>query len=513
MTISEAFSLAVQRTQAGDLRQAEAIYRRILLQEPAQFETRLNLGTLLHETGRFADAMAVYRMGLALDGAQAELWSNLGSSLTAAGELEQAISACRQALAINPRSPSAHNNLGNALKARTELPEAKAHFQQAIALRPDFAFAHNNLGAILYSQDDLPGAAASIRRALELNPDYPDALLNLGNVLCDLGQWQEAIALCRRAIALRPDSPSAHWNLGLMLLRLADFQNGWAEYEWRWRIKDLIIPRWEFPQPLWNGQPLGGKKILLHLEQGYGDAIQFMRYAPLVAARGGRVVLYAHPALAKLFRTTPAVEQVVPWDQPVPAFDVHFPLLSLPRLFATDLSNIPAGTPYLTADPKLKSAWQARLNATIGLKIGLAWEGRPTHVAMFRRSIPLAALSPLAEFPEVQLISLQKGLAARQVARLDFPIIDWTNELNDFADTAALIDGLDLVITGDTAVAHLAGALGKPVWLLLPFVPDWRWLLDRADSPWYPTMRIFRQNTGRDWHSPIAEVLAALRSL
>jgi Flp pilus assembly protein TadD len=513
MTLEEAFNSAVQRQLAGDISAAEAIYRQILLQQPAQLQTRLNLGAILHDSGRFAEAIVVYRMGLAFDPSSAEMWTNLGHSLNSLGEPDQAVAACREALALNPNLASAHNNLGNALKTLRRIPEAKTHFEQAIALQPDFDFAHNNLGTVLYMEGDLAGSAASLRRALELTPAYPDALTNLGNVLADLGQRRQGIDLCRRSIEARPDFALAHWNLALMLLRTADFATGWAEYEWRWKVKDLILPRWEFPQPQWNGQDLSGRRILLNGEQGFGDVIQFVRYAPLVAARGGKVTVFCLPELARLMRTTPGVEQVVPWDQPVPKFDVHCPMLTLPLIFQTDLTNIPATIPYLSADPAQKAAWQARLKSHTGSKVGLIWAGRPTHVADMHRTIPLDNFLPLFKAPGVRFFSLQKGPAARQAARLELPLIDWTSELHDFAVTAALIANLDLVISADTAVAHLAGALGKPVWLLLPFTPDWRWMLDRADSPWYPTMRLFRQRDRGDWPSVFAEVLKALRSL
>jgi tetratricopeptide (TPR) repeat protein len=525
MTIPEAFNLAVQHQHAGKFAEAEAIYRQILAQQPAQWQTRLNLGSILDDSGRSADAISVYRMGLAFDHTQAELWSNLGNSLHKVGEVDQALAACRQALSIQPELATAHNNLGNAVKSQSKasaakgefpvaerlLAEAKIHFQNAIACRPDFAVAHNNLGTVLHAQGDLDGSEASLRRAMELDPNYVQAMANFANILCERGLRQEAIQQCRRAIELKPEFEEAHWNLGLMLLRMGDFAGGWEEYEWRWRVKDLIQPQWKFPQPRWDGGELGGKQILLHAEQGFGDAIQFARYAPLVARRGGRVVLYCQPDLARLLRSLPDVQRVVPWDQPACDFDVQCPLLTLPRLFHTDLTNIPNQVPYLTAEAGLKDAWQVRLKSQEGLKVGLVWAGRPTHVSDLSRSIPLARFRPLADVPGIRLISLQKGPAARQAARLEFPLLDWTSELNDLADTAALIDQLDLVVTVDTAVAHLAGALGKRVWVLLPHTPDWRWMLDREDSPWYPTVRLFRQKAIADWTWPIEEVVKALK--
>jgi len=328
-----------------------------------------------------------------------------------------------------------------------------------------------------------------------------------------MGRIDEAIAACRQAIALNPDYAEFHFNLALSLLTSGDFQQGWEEYEWRWKCKEFPSPARDFAQPQWDGCPLEGRTLLLHTEQGHGDALQFIRYFPLVEQRGGKILIECYAELQRLFRTTAGRCQVVVRGQPLPAFDLHSPLLSLPRVFGTNLANIPNTVPYLRADPEDAGRWQRRLADDSALvKVGLAWAGRPTHTNDRNRSIKLARLAPLGQLPGVRFFSLQKGEVAAE-AKTPPPgmeLVDWTEELKDFAETAALIANLDLVVAVDTAVVHLAGAMGKPVWVLLPFGSDWRWLLERQDSPWYPSMRLFRQSRIGDWDSVIARVVEAL---
>jgi tetratricopeptide (TPR) repeat protein len=335
---------------------------------------------------------------------------------------------------------------------------------------------------------------------------------NLGNTLLDKKQPKEAIAAFLRCIAINPTVPEAHYNYSLALLTLGDFQQGWEEYEYRLKCKGLFLRR-DFTQPQWDGSPLEARTILLYAEQGVGDALQFIRYLPLVEQRGGRIIVECQAELQRLFQTTAERCQIVADGQPLPAFDLHCSLLSLPRVFQTTLANLPQTVPYLQADAEETRKWQHRLaDDSPIVKVGLAWAGNPDHKNDRNRSMKLARLAPLGQAPGVRFFSLQKGATAAQ-AKTPPPgmdLVDWTEELKDFADTAALIANLDLVIAVDTAVVHLAGAMGKPVWTLLPFVPDWRWLLEREDSPWYPTMRLFRQNSWGDWDSVITRVADAL---
>jgi len=364
---------------------------------------------------------------------------------------------------------------------------------------------------------------ASYEQALAHDPTMVQALVNRASLLAMRGQHEAALEGYARAREVQPDSADAHWNEALSRLASGDYASGWRQHEWRWRTNAMRALERVYPQPLWLGEtPLAGRTILLHGEQGYGDMLQFCRYAPLVAALAGpgaNVVLEVPIHLARLLRTMPGPQLVIPQTEAPPAFDVHCPLLSLPLALGTTLETIPAVVPYLFADPDQERAWRIRLAALPGLRVGLVWGGNPRPddpVATAidpRRSIALARLAPLGAVPGVSFVSLQKGDRATE-AKAPPPgmvLHDWTDELWDFADTAALIAGLDLVISVDTSVVHLAGALGKPVWVLNRYDACWRWLHGRTDSPWYPTARLFGQPSYGDWDSVIAEVAAALR--
>jgi tetratricopeptide (TPR) repeat protein len=482
MNIHQAFQLAIQHQQAGRLREAEILYRQILAADP-----------------RHADALHM-----------------LGLGAFQAGRYEAAIELIRQAIASKPNYPEAYGNLGLALYENGQVDEAVAAYRQAIALKPDYPEAHGNLGNALVEKGSLDEAVAACLQAIALRRNYPEAHYNLGGALKAKGQLEQAIAAYRRAIALRPDFADAHFNLALALLLQGNFLRGWEEYEWRWRSRDFRAARRSFPQPQWDGGPLEGRTILLHTEQGFGDTLQFIRYLPLVAQRGGRVIVRCREGLRRLLQTMGADVPILEKGEPLPAFDVHCPLLSLPRLFATDLASIPRDVPYLHADAAAAEVWRDRLaDHSASLKVGLVWAGSPTHRNDRNRSTKLAGFAPLARIPGMRFVSLQKGDAAAEAKSPPegMELSDPTEELHDFADTAALVAALDLVIAVDTSVVHLAGALGKPVWVLLPFAPDWRWLLDRSDSPWYPTMRLFRQQRAGEWDHVIAEVRSQLEAL
>jgi tetratricopeptide (TPR) repeat protein len=328
--------------------------------------------------------------------------------------------------------------------------------------------------------------------------------------LNDQGKLDEAAACYRRALELRPDYADAHWNQSLLLLLTGDLERGWAKYEWRWKIKQWS-PR-DFPQTLWDAQPLEGRTILLHAEQGLGDTIQFARYASLVKERGGAVIVECQRPLLSLLASCAGIDRLVGQGDELPPFDVQVPLLSLPGIFHTSLRDIPATVPYLFAHPSLVERWRQELGGIAGFKIGIAWRGSPIHKNDRARSIPLSCFEPLAGLPDIHLFSLQKGAGTEELqdARDHFPVAELGSRLEDFMDTAAVLKNLDLVITCDTAVAHLAGALGVPVWVAIPFAPDWRWLLGRSDSPWYPTMRLFRQKKLGNWEDVFEEIKAEL---
>jgi len=546
LTIQQAFDLALQHHQAGRLREAEPLYRQILARQPDHADALHLLGVLARQAGRIDIAVDSIRRAIAFRPNYPEAHNNLGIALKDTGQFDEAIAAFRRATALRPNYAEAHNNLGGVLMENGQLDEAIAAFRQAIALRPSYAVAHNNLGSVLRDKGQLDEAIAAYRQAIALNPNSPEAHSHLGNALKDKGQLDEAIAACRQAIALgpnyagahcnlgsalqgkgqldeaiasyrqaialNPNLPKAHHNLSLSLLARGDFQTGWDEFEWRWKCKDFPPPR-NFAQPQWDGCLLEGRTLLLHTEQGHGDALQFIRYLPLVAERGGKIVIECYAELQRLFQTNTGRCQIVVRGQPLPVFDFHCPLLSLPRVFGTSLANIPKDVPYLHADAEDAGRWQQRLADHSPLvKVGLGWAGRPTHTNDRNRSMKLARLAPLGQAPGARFFSLQKGAAAAeaQTPPPGMELVDWTEELKDFADTAALISNLDLVIAVDTAVVHLAGAMGKPVWTLLPFNSDWRWLLERQDSPWYPTMRLFRQPRIGDWDTVITRVVEAL---
>jgi hypothetical protein len=430
-----------------------------------------------------------------------------------AGRNDVALDLIRRSIALSPDVPAGHNNLGNVLKEIGQLDEAIAAFRKSISLKGDSAEVHNNLGDALRDNGQLDEAIAACRQAIAIRPDYAEAYSNLGNALADKRQLDDAIAAYRQGLARNHTLSEVRKNLSLALLRRGDFQKGWDEYEWRWKCRDFRSSARNFAQPQWDGGPLEDRIILLHAEQGFGDAIQFIRYLPLVIQRGGKAVVECQAGLDRLFRAMAGEHQIVIRGQPLPAFDVHCPLLSLPRVFQTTLENMPQAVPYLRADPEDAAKWQHRLAEHLPLsRVGLAWAGNSADRDDRKRSMNLARLMPLAQIPGVRFFSLQKGDAANQIksAPAGMDLIDWAQELGDFSDTAALIANLDLIISVDTAVAHLAGALAKPVWTLLPFSSDWRWLTDREDTPWYPSMRLFRQPAWGDWDSTVTQVADAL---
>jgi tetratricopeptide (TPR) repeat protein len=450
-----------------------------------------------------------------------------GNAALAAGDWSGAISAFSRAVASDLTDLPALFALGAALCESRKLSQGIEIFRRAVAMRPDDPQTHFNLGLALVRTQDFAAALPCYRRAIELQPDFAEAHNGLGNALLGLARFDEATAAfarardvtdasgnfdqaqdaARLALAIQPDNAEAHYNLGLMLLLKGDYPRGWTEYEWRHRVKEFA-GEFNFNGPAWTGDDLAGRCILIHAEQGFGDALQFCRYLPMVAARGGKVVLLCHAHLHRLLANLPGVEQLVGYDQPIPHYDTYCHLASLPGLFQTTLNTIPSAIPYLRADETHLRHWRSRLPSDKRPKVGLVWAGRDRPYP--DRSIPPQQLTPLANCRDIWWCSLQKQ-KAQKPPRLE--MADWTEELNDFADTAALLANLDLVITIDSAVAHLAGAMGKPAFVLLKRSADWRWLLDRNDSPWYPTLRLFRQERPGDWDEPIERVVEALRSI
>lgn len=512
---AQLLQLAQRHHQAGRFAEAEAICHQILAESPDHADALNLLGMLNGQTGRMEAAADLISRAIAANPEAPHYHSNLAIALRELGKLDEAIASLKRAIELNPGFAPAHNNLGITLRDQGRLDDAVAEYQFAIRLDPRYADACNNLGVALNELGRLDEAMEYYRLAIQLRPDFAAAHNNFGTALKVVGHIGDAIDAFSRAIQLNPRYSEARWNRALALLLAGDFRNGWLEHESRLQTPTAFTtPRRKFSQPQWDGQELKNRTILLHPEQGLGDTLQFARYAPLVAQRGGRVILGCAPELARLFTGFPGVVQIAPMDQPLPPFDVQCSLMSLPLVFATDLASIPTVTPYLFPDPTLAADWKRKIAAKEDeFKIGLAWAGNPKNPRDRSRSIRLDQLSPLAEISQsagVQFYSLQKGQAAGQFPPPGMNLIDWTRDLHDFADTAALIDNLDLVIAVDTAVVHLAAAMGKPVWVLLEFVPDWRWLMNREDSPWYPTIRLFRQKSRGDWQSAIDNLCQAL---
>ncbi len=501
--------------------EALASYDWALALQPAYAEAHCNRAVTLHALKRYAEALAACDRAVALQPDYAEAHANRANTLTALRRYDEALEACGRALALAPDYADALCYRGNALHGLQRFDEAVASFDRALALRPAHAGAHCNRGATLHALRRYDEALAACDRCIALQPDHAQAHCNRGVTLQDLMRCDEALASYDGALASRPDFAAAHNNAALCRLLVGDYERGWREHEWRWQTDQLADESRNFPQPLWLGSgELAGKTILLHAEQGFGDTLQFCRYVPLVAAHGARVILEVQRPLRELMRSLDGAAQVISRGEPPPAFDLHCPLLSLPLALRTRLDTIPARTPYLAAPEDKARAWHDRFAGHEKRRIGLVWAGNPRKELPgcnridAQRSMEFAQLAPLLEVPGCDFYSLQKGGDAAGQLRdsaLRQRVVDWTDDLHDFSDTAALIENLDLVIAVDTAVAHLAGALNKPFWLLNRYNTCWRWLLDREDSPWYPTARLFRQDAARRWDGVVVRVCAALR--
>ncbi|MSP02221.1 MAG: tetratricopeptide repeat protein [Acetobacteraceae bacterium] len=474
----------------------------------------------LHKQGRAGEAETFYRAALALAPQRPDSWANLGLAVLTEGRAEEAIQCEREALRLDPDNVEAHNNLGIVAHALNVFAEAENHFRGALRRMPDHANATLNLGVIRQSLGYPDEAEILYRRARALGVDETRVCNNLALALAEQERLDEAEAACRDALAASPGYPEADVNLGMILLMRGRLTEAWPHYESRWRVPPLSrLPQLPAATRWTGAEPVEGKTILLLAEQGFGDTLQFCRYAPIIASVGAKVVLAVPRVLQRLVGTLQGVDRVIAEDDPLPDHDLHCPLMSLPMIFGTTVETIPNRIPYLSAAPDAVGAWASiipSVGESASPRIGLAWAGgrragQPHAEAIDRRrSMKLSDMAPLAEVPGCVFVSLQLGAPAKQTETASFPLIDVTDRLTDFADTAALIETLDLVITVDTAVAHVAGALGKPVWLLSRFDACWRWLRDRDDTPWYPAMRLFRQTSPGDWAGTIQRVREAL---
>lgn len=503
------YNLAIALYEHNQVDEAIGYYQRAIELLPEYANAHHNLGMALYRQGRNAEAIEQYRAAIALEPNHASARNSLGVALYQAKQVDEAIEQYQEAIALQPNYVNAYDNLGIALKQQGNLAEAAENFQKAIALRPTYANAYINLGNTMRDLNRYQEAIAYCQEAVRLAPTNADAHNTYGCVLVDLARFSEAIACYEAAIAHRPDFADAHLNLGIILLQIGDFRRGFQEYHWRWQTKQC--PDLRYTQALWDGADLGGKTILLTAEQGFGDTIQFARYAPLVAQRGGRVVIACQKPLLRLLGTIPGVTYCADRDRDNVEIHTHAPLLELPYILGTTVDTIPSQVPYVF--PPRDTAIQLTAPEPTRLKIGFVWATNPTNSTASKRSCPLAQFLTLLDIPHITLYSLQKDVTEADAESLpDHPHCqNLAPQLKDFADTAAAIAQLDLVITVDTSVAHLAGALGKPTWTLLPHVADWRWLTQREDNPWYPTMRLFRQNQPGDWAELFSRVRQALR--
>lgn len=499
--------------QSQNYDRAISYFRQAVRFEPHFAEAYNNLGTALKVTGQLDEAISSFRKASELNPYYADAFYNLGNALVIKGLLDEAILSYKKALQINPNHAISYNNLANALREKGLLDEAIACYLKAVELAPNLADAFNNLGVAYQEKGQMDKALASYQKALLLNPTYADAYNNLGFTLQEKGQLNRAISCYKKALQLNPSLAAAHGHMALALLLRGDYEQGLKEYEWRWKTKYSCAR--EFSQPLWDGSDVKGLTILLHAEQGMGDTIQFIRFVPFVAERGARIIVECHKELTSLLKNIAGTGQIIAFGEQLPAFDLHCPLLSLPLLFGTTLETVPAKIPYIEANPVLVQKWANKVQSdNANKRIGLVWAGSPRYKENRNRSLSLNTFSSLSQIENITFYSLQKGEAAKQAENPPggMHFIDLTKDINDFTDTAALIENLDLVISVDTAVTHLSGAMGKPVWTLIPFSPDWRWLLNREDSPWYPTMRLFRQPEIGDWESVIIKVTKELQA-
>jgi tetratricopeptide (TPR) repeat protein len=511
-------NLGVALSVLGKMNEAEPCYRVAIGFNPKCVPALTNLGILMDRTNRVPEALAMFQQCVAAAPNMAEAHNNVGVMLEKSGKSDEAVPILREAIRLKPDYAEAFNNLAVSLEHSAKFEDALPMAARAIELNPKYAAAHNTQGSILYNLDRFEPAMASFRKSAELDPNYAEPINNLGLVQRDIGDIAGAEASHRHAISLQREYATAHFNLSYLLLLTSRLPEGWEEYEWRMRCADFpsrpginVDVGWR--EPL-EQTAKNGKVVLLDGEQGLGDTIQYLRFVPILTNKGVKLVVGLQPELLTLARrSNPEIHFISQGDK-IPKFDVSMPVLSLGRKLALDLHNIPADVPYLKADPDQVERWRQRLEDDgPGFRVGLAWAGSPKHKRDRYRSCKLADYAPLAGTPGVRFYCLQKGPAAVQINQppTGMTLIDHTSHLNSMDDTAAMISNLDMLITVDTSVAHLAGALGKPVLMLLPMIPDWRWLMQRSDTPWYPTMRLSRSPGLHDWSPVVKEIDVALK--
>jgi tetratricopeptide (TPR) repeat protein len=509
------FNLAKALSDYGKKEEAIDAYRFALTLNRGDMDSLFNLGNLYRESGQLENSIESYREASALNPSHPGVLTNWGLALERLGRYDEAETNYRNAQRVAPDYIEAWHSLGNLYRSKNRFSDALEIFRQAQEKEPLNAETFFNIGTIHLLKFEYTRAIEFFQRAVELKPSFEKAIINLGLCLYQTKEVHRAIEVYRRGIVLCGDSPELHWGYANALLLSGDMAEGWKEYEWRFRTNDKVNPLRQFSAPRWGGdESIKGKTIFIYTEQGFGDAIQFIRYVPLLVDRGAKVVVECQPALADLFKSVRGLSSVVCKGDPLPQFDTFSPLLSLPMCFGTTPETIPGTVPFVSVSDRLRAKWKHKLAASSSkLKAGLVWTGSIAHLNDRNRSCPVESLKPLLMLSNVQYVLVQRlekiDLTMNQL--FGSRIVDYSSEMADFSDATALMVNMDVIITVDTAAAHLAGALGLPVWLMLPFAPDWRWMLDRDDSPWYPTMRLFRQGNIGDWDGVIARVVEELR--
>jgi len=512
------FQHAVRFQGSGQLAEAASLFAAILEHNPGHFPSLHRLGAIRRHQGRLEESVALLQRAIACNPAAADAYNSLGNTLNSLGRQEQAIEQYGRAVELREDFPEAHLNLANSYKALERWPEAEAAYRAAIALRPGYVEAHTNLGIVLGRLGRPAEALESFSAAVWFDPAVKLGNNNLATALTALNRHEEALAYLHRARQLEPDAPQPVFNESLVHLAMGNLERGWPAYEARLRIPELKTNPYNFAQPVWDGQAdIAGKTILLHAEQGLGDTILFARFVEPIVQKGARVILAVQKPLVRLMGGLPGVAEVLAAGDPLPQFDLYAPLGSLPLAFEIVLDTIPARVPYLQAPRESETI--AGLNDKSNdarLLVGICWAGNPAFPNDHNRSIPLAIFERLFQVTDLRFVSLQQNLRPGDESILDrFDNIDQTSDRkgSGLADTAALISRLDLIVTVDTVIGHLAGALGRPVWILLPFSAYWPWLRERTDTPWYPTARLFRQPQPGDWKSVLESVAGALKGI
>jgi Flp pilus assembly protein TadD len=491
-------------------------FQKTIRQDPTYAEAYNNYGILLNEIGDLETAAHLFEKAVALSSKNVNFMINYSSTLRELGRWEDALRWLTRARRLEPKSVEALLQTGAVLRRSGNFQAAEQMFRTALKKFPESAEVHNGLGNVCADILRFDEAMTFFQRAIELKPDYIDAYNNLALVFEFTGQLDTARTIYRRVLSIDAEQPESHLGIASTLFLEGRYEEAWHEYEWRWRMKGYRNNVRSYRQPLWDGRTGKRQTMYVFAEQGFGDTLQFVRYLPLVADRGFSVVLECHPSLHRLVSGMKGVTRVVSPGSGFHEFDTYCPLLSLPGIFQTSLTTIPATVPYLSVSKGLDQKWAERIGARgHSTRIGLVWSGNPTYIRDRLRSIPLDMIAGLSDIPGMEFYNLHKDGPAADIETFGrgTTILNFSKEVNDFADTSAFIQHLDVIITIDSAVAHLAGALAKPVWTLLPFAPDWRWMLHRVDTPWYPTMRLFRQPEPGNWNSVINDVHIALLKL